>query len=196
MSNKPLKRGFALCVVGPSGTGKTSLCDKLAVELDDCVRSISMTTRKKRPAERSGQDYIFVEQEEFQRLKESNELLEYAEVFGNEYATPAAPVREAIAKGQVIVMDIDTVGAHYLSQRLKNDCVRVFVSPPSIEELQRRLEQRKQNTPEDLERRLKEARREIEEGKTYPHQIVNDNFDEAYAKLVAIIRQEREKIAL
>lgn len=185
------ERGFALCVVGPSGSGKTSLCDRLAKELPFCVRSISMTTRPKRPGEESGRDYHFVSKEEFERLKEAKELLEYAEVFGHEYGTPAGPVRQAVEDGKVIVMDIDTVGAGYLAQRLKEDCLRVFVFPPSLQELERRLQGRRQNTSEDLKRRLSEAQREMEEGRLYPHQIVNENFEQAYRELRKIVMARR-----
>lgn len=188
MRERTSQKGFALCVVGPSGSGKTSLCDKLAAETKGVIRSISMTTRPQRPGERSGEDYIFVSEAKFEDLKDSGELLEYAEVFGAQYGTPAQPVHEAIHSGKVIVMDIDTVGAHYLSQRLKEDCLRVFIFPPSMDELRRRLLERKQNSEEDLARRLAEAAREMQEGRTYEHQIINDDFDRAYHQLQNLVQ--------
>lgn len=186
------KRGFVLCVSGPSGSGKTSLCDKLADQYDFIDRSISVTTRPQRPGEQSGDDYIFVSQEEFIRMREAKELLEWAEVFGNLYGTPRGPVDRALDAGHIIVMDIDTVGAHYVNERMKGRCVTVFILPPSLEELERRLQQRRQNTPEDLQRRLAEAQREIAEAPEYQYQVTNAEFDRTYRQLEEIVLKERE----
>ncbi len=186
-----MARGFVLCVSGPSGSGKTSLCDRLADRLTYARRSISITTRPQRPNEISGKDYVFVSQGEFKRLQSENAFLETAEVFGNFYGTPKQPVEAALKAHEIIVMDIDTVGARNVKKIFGRDCVTVFVHPPSMEELERRLKQRRQNTPEDLARRLKEAAREISEAGEYQYQITNLDFDQAYLELCEIVEKER-----
>lgn len=186
--------GFVLCVSGPSGSGKTSLCDKLAREQDFARRSISVTTRPQRPGEQSGKDYIFVSRSDFDDLLKKNELLEYAEVFGNLYGTPRQPVDEAIAQGQMIVMDIDTVGAKNVKKALGDRCLRVFIMPPSLDELKRRLLGRKQNSESDLARRLEEAEREMAQAAEYEQVIENHSFDEAYSELLGASLAYYEKL--
>lgn len=196
MSNKVSHvRGFVLCVAGPSGSGKTSLCDKLARELSYARRSVSMTTRPQRPAEKSGDDYHFVSREDFLERREKGLFLETAEVFGNFYGTPLEPVEKALRDGHVMVMDIDTVGADAVRQKLAERCLRVFIMPPSLKELERRLRERRQNAPEDLERRLAEAKREMLEGANYENIIENRDFDEAYRQLLAIVESHRASLS-
>jgi len=180
-------------VSGPSGSGKTSLCDRLAEEHAFVRRSISVTTRTQRPGENSGKDYIFVSPDEFKRMRAGHEFLETAEVFGNLYGTPRRPVEEALKAHEVIVMDIDTIGANAIKKEFQKNCVTVFVHPPSMEELERRLKGRKQNTPEDLARRLKEAAREISESANYDYQLTNHEFHQAYEELKQIVFGERSK---
>lgn len=188
-------RGFVLAVSAPSGTGKTSLCDKLAADFPDfCKRSVSLTTRPQRAGEVSGRDYTFVSAEEFKARERRGELLETAEVFGNYYGTPKAPVEEAIAKGHVIIMDIDTVGALRIHQLMPSDTVLVFVLPPSLDELEKRLRARGKNTPEELKRRLSEASREIKESVAYQYFVENDDFEHAYEQLKTIVWAERAKV--
>lgn len=184
------RKAFVLCVSGPSGSGKTSLCDKLADELDFVERSISVTTRPQRSKERSGKDYIFVSLEDFQRMKNEGAFLETAQVFGNWYGTPREPVERSLSEGKIIVMDIDTVGAMNVKNLLKERCITVFVFPPSMDELRRRLEERKQNNFSDLELRLQEAQRECSESSKYEYCITNRDFDEAYAELKQIVTEQ------
>jgi guanylate kinase len=186
-------RGFVLCVSGPSGSGKTSLCDRLTEMKDYARRSISVTTRPRRPGEISGRDYIFVSHEEFRERLEAGDFLESAEVFGNWYATPLKPVEEALQRHQIIVMDIDTVGARHVKERFAQNCVSVFILPPSMEELEKRLRERKQNTPEDLARRLQEAAREISESADYDYRITNLHYDRALQELSDLVELERQK---
>lgn len=195
MSSEDQAKGFVLCVVGPSGSGKTSLCDRLAAELPYARRSISITTRPLRNGETSGDDYHFVSVEEFERMKAEDLFLETAEVFGNWYGTPRQPVEAALEAGLVMVMDIDTVGAQAVKSRLGARCVRVFIMPPSMEVLATRLKQRKQNDPQDLERRLKEASREIAEGRTYEYVIENQEFDRAYEDFKRVVESQRQLFA-
>ncbi|MBN8555887.1 MAG: guanylate kinase [Deltaproteobacteria bacterium] len=177
----------------PSGTGKTSLCDKLRDDYSFIVRSISMTTRPKRDGEVSGQDYEFVSEEDFLKRKSNGEMLETAEVFGRWYGTPKTPVERAIEEGKVIVMDIDTVGAFNVKKILKDDCVTVFILPPSFQELERRLRSRGKNSPEELKLRLSEAAREMRESAKYEYIIGNHDFSEAYQRLLGIVMTERQK---
>lgn len=188
------KRGFVLAVSAPSGTGKTSLCDKLAKDFDYIVRSISVTTRPMRSGEISGTDYIFVTPEEFKAREARGELLETAQVFGNWYGTPKQPVMDAIENGKVIVMDIDTVGALRIHKMMPLDTVLVFVLPPSFEELEKRLRSRGKNAADELERRLKEAAREVSESKAYHYYVSNVSFDSAYSHLREIVDAERSRI--
>jgi len=187
-------RGFVLCVSGPSGSGKTSLCDRLAAEHEYVDRSISVTTRPQRPGELSGKDYIFVSHEDFERMKAAGEFLEWAEVFGNFYATPVGPVRESLNKAKIIVMDIDTIGASFVKKRMGTDSVTVFILPPSMQELERRLRERRQNTEKDLEMRLEEAAREIAMAPSYEYRIENGEFSSAYQQLLDIVEKERLKL--
>jgi len=188
------KRGFVLAVSAPSGTGKTSLCDKLARDFTYVVRSISVTTRPMRTGEVSGSDYIFVSPEEFKERETRNELIETAQVFGNWYGTPKQPVMDAIDRGQVIVMDIDTEGALRIHKLMPKDCVLVFVLPPSFEELEKRLRARGKNAGDELERRLKEAAREVRESAAYHYYVANVSFDVAYENLRCIVEAERSRV--
>lgn len=189
-----VKTGYILAVSAPSGTGKTSLCDKLAEELPYVRRSISVTTRKARDGEVSGKDYTFVSLEEFNKLKEAGEFIETAEVFGNWYGTLKSPVQEAIKNGKVMVMDIDTVGALEVKQQFGSDCVSLFIVPPSLDELQSRLKGRGKDSEGDLQKRLKEASRELSESHKYEYVIANKMFDDAYIRLKSIVIAERSSI--
>lgn len=124
-------------------------------------------------------------------MRDEGKFLETAEVFGNLYGTPLEPVEEALQAGQVMIMDVDTVGADAVKKKLTGRCVRVFIMPPSMEELERRLRTRQQNNSEDLERRLAEARREMKEGESYEYVVENRDFDEAFDQLRYIVDRER-----
>lgn len=189
-----LARGFILAVSAPSGTGKTSLCDKLAQEDPDVVRSISVTTRQQRVGEISGRDYHFVSVEQFKSMEDRGELLETAQVFGNWYGTPKRPVLDALSKGQVIVMDIDTVGALKIAGLYPQDTVLLYVYPPSLADLEKRLRARGKNSAEDLKIRLQEAASEIKESRKYHYGITNMDFDRAYLELKSVVSGERLKL--
>lgn len=180
-----------LAVSAPSGTGKTSLCDKLAEEFSFVVRSVSATTRPIRQGEVNGVDYEFLTPEDFKSRKAEGHFIETAKVFSHWYGTPQAPVEKAVQEGKVIVMDIDTVGAFNIRKLYPDDSVLLFVLPPSLKELEKRLRQRGKNSSEELESRLKEASREISEASQYDYLIRNENFDEAYAQLKHLVCAER-----
>jgi len=188
-----IKRGFVLVVSAPSGTGKTSLCDRLAEDIPFVVRSISVTTRPQRDGEVKSHDYEFVTAEEFRKKETEGLLLEAAEVFGFWYGTPKAPVEKALSEGKAIVMDIDTVGALRIKGLLGTDAVSVFIIPPSFDELEKRLRNRGKNTPDELNRRLRAAALEIKEAEQYEYIMVNEAFHDAYEQLKSIVFAERAR---
>lgn len=188
-----IRKGFVLAVSAPSGTGKTSLCDRLAVDFSFVTRSVSVTTRAQREGEVPGKDYHFVTEKEFLSKKEKGEFLETAQVFGNWYGTLKQPVEKAVQEGKIVVMDIDTVGAFEVKRLLKDAAVLLFILPPSLAELEKRLRSRGKNGQAELEKRLKEAAREISEAPKYDFVIANHEFDAAYSDLKAIIFAERAR---
>ena len=166
-----------LLVSGPSGCGKSTICKRL-LEDDRVVFSVSATTRPKRPNEVDGRDYRFLTKEEFRKKVDAGEFIESAEVHGNMYGTLRAPMEEALAAGQVYLVEIDVQGALQL-KALDVPGIYVFISPPSMEELRHRLVGRGTEAPEVVERRLKKAEDEYRERVKYDHVVVNENLDEA-----------------
>jgi guanylate kinase len=194
MSNeRSPRRGLLLIVSSPSGAGKTSLCRRLMADHADLVLSISVTTRQPRPGEVDGREYHFVSPETFQEMVAQDLLLEWAEVHGARYGSPRAPVEAALASGRDVLFDIDWQGARDVAIKAGRDVVRVFVLPPSIKELRRRLYARAQDKPEVIERRVEKAKSEIEHWGDYDYVIVNDDFDRSYADLAHIYHAERTR---
>jgi guanylate kinase len=185
------RRGLCLILSSPSGAGKTTLA-RLLLAGDDALRSsISVTTREPRPREKEGVDYSFVSRKQFQELKTNGDLLEWAEVFGNLYGTPAGPVKTALAEGRDILFDVDWQGAASIAALLPKDVVRVFILPPSAEELARRIHARASESARQIETRLKGAAVEIDHWTEYDYVLVNRNIDECLAALKAILKAER-----
>jgi guanylate kinase len=180
-----------LAVSSPSGAGKTSLCRRLSADHDHLVLSISVTTRAERPGEENGREYHFITDHEFDKLIAEDALLEWAEVHGARYGSPRFPIEQALAAGEDVLFDIDWQGAASIATRAPDDTIRVFVLPPSMGELRRRLYARAQDVPEVIERRLQKARSEIERWPSYDYIIVNDDFDRSYADLAHIYHAER-----
>jgi guanylate kinase len=194
MSNeRSPRRGLLLIVSSPSGAGKTSLCRRLMADHSDLALSISVTTRQPRPGEVDGREYHFVRPEAFQEMVAQDLLLEWAEVHGARYGSPRAPVEAALASGRDVLFDIDWQGARDVAIKAGRDVVRVFVLPPSIKELRRRLYARAQDKPEVIERRVEKAKSEIEHWGEYDYVIVNDDFDRSYADLAHIYHAERTR---
>ena len=188
------RRGLILILSSPSGAGKTTLTRAIAQDggwgLD---LSISVTTRARRPSEIDGRHYRFIDREAFEDLRTRDDLLEWAEVHGNFYGTPRRPVEKTLGQGRDMIFDIDYQGTRQVRQRLQDDVVTVFILPPSFSELRNRLERRAEDSPETIERRLANARNEMQRWSEYDYVIVNDDIDESFRALQAILTAERLK---
>jgi guanylate kinase len=187
------RRGLLMVLSSPSGAGKTTLARRLIEADPDIAMSVSVTTRPPRPGETDGRDYHFIDDKRFKRMREGGELLEWARVFDNLYGTPRAPVEAAIKSGRDILFDIDWQGAQQLSEKMKHDVVRVFILPPSVTALERRLQTRAQDSAEIVRRRMEAASAEISHWPEYDYVIVNANIDGSLAGLKAILTAERLK---
>jgi guanylate kinase len=187
------RRGLLLVISSPSGAGKTTLASRLLASESDLQLSISVTTRKPRPGEVDGREYVFLDEVRFLAMREAGELLEWARVFGNFYGTPRAPVEEAMGRGRDVLFDIDWQGAQQLEEKLPQDLVRVFILPPSGEALERRLRGRAQDPPDIVTQRMAEASAEISHWAEYDYVIVNADVDASLAGLRAILNAERLK---
>jgi len=175
----------------PSGAGKTTLSRKLLATDTDVTMSVSVTTRSPRSGEVEGKDYYFITKDRFAQMRDRNELLEWAEVFGNFYGTPRKPVEEALGKGRDVLFDIDWQGTQQLAQAMEDDLVRIFILPPSSDELQNRLINRAQDSSSVVAKRMAEASREISHWPEYDYVIVNDSVEESHAQIVAVLSAER-----
>lgn len=187
------RRGLMFVISSPSGAGKGTLSRNILDTDRDMTLSISVTTRDRRPSEINGVHYHFISQQRFLSMRDGGELLEWAEVHGNYYGTPQAPVEEALASGRDVLFDIDWQGAAQLRDKMSSDVVSVFILPPSMAELRSRLTRRAEDAPEVIEKRLVNARREIAEWPNFDYVVVNDDLDAAFADLSAILRAERSR---
>ncbi len=186
------KRGRLIVISGPSGTGKTSICNALLEHLPGTVWSVSVTTRKERPGETGGHCYEFVTRKEFEVREAAGEFLESAEYIGERYATPKKPVEEALARGRNVVMEIDVQGGMQVAARMP-ESVRVFVLPPDMESLRARLEGRKTEAEEQLAKRLAKADGEIATARDsgcYQHFVINDCLQTTIEEVNNIIKKE------
>ncbi|MBX9930697.1 MAG: guanylate kinase [Methylobacterium sp.] len=188
------RRGFILILSSPSGAGKTTLTRAVAGDpswgLD---LSISVTTRQRRPSEIDGKHYTFIDREAFETLRSRDDLLEWAEVHGNFYGTPRRPVERVLAAGRDMIFDIDYQGTRQVRAKLSDDVVTIFILPPSMAELRSRLERRAEDSPATIEKRLANARMEIQRWNEYDYVLVNDDLDEAFRSLQGILTAERLK---
>src|SRR6476661_1191176 len=176
-----------LVLSSPSGAGKTTLSRKLLDKDDYVALSVSVTTRKMRPGEKDGRDYLFIDRKKFDALVDDNDLLEWAEVFDNYYGTPKKPVMDALAAGRDVLFDIDWQGTQQLRERARADLVSVFVLPPSIPELERRLKSRAQDSKEVVAKRMAKAASEISHWPEYDYVVVNRDLNQAMAQIKAIM---------
>ncbi len=185
------RRGLMLLISSPSGAGKTSLSRRLVADHADLELSISATTRTARPGEMNGREYHFTDRPGFESMAARGDFLEWAEVHGQCYGSPKAPVMSALAAGRDVLFDIDWQGANQVVGAAPQDCVRVFILPPTMADLSRRLHARAQDKPDVIANRLQRAYGEIEQAQSYDYVIVNDDFDRAYSDLAHIYHAER-----
>jgi guanylate kinase len=191
MSSERPRRSLMLVVSSPSGAGKTSLSRRLLADHADLVLSISMTTRSPRPGEADGREYHFVDRATFFAKVDAGDFLEWAEVHEHCYGTPKAPVVAAQAAGHDVIFDIDWQGARSVTAAMPEDVARVFILPPSMADLARRLHARAQDAEDVIARRLGRAKGEIAKWGDYDYVILNDDFDRAYAELAHVYHAER-----
>jgi len=182
--------GLLFVITAPSGAGKTSLIEALLKDDPHLRVSISYTTRAPRPGEANGRDYHFVDPATFESMLKRGEFLESAEVHGNRYGTSHRIVRELLAEGEDLVLEIDWQGAQQV-RRLHQDCIGIFILPPSIGELERRMRARGQDSDAVISRRLENAAEEISHSAEFDYVIINKDFDIALRDLKAIVRVER-----
>ncbi|KZB99234.1 Guanylate kinase [Methylobacterium radiotolerans] len=192
VSDSIARRGLILILSSPSGAGKTTLTRAIAQDPSWALDlSISVTTRGRRPSEIEGRHYHFIDREAFDDLRERDDLLEWAEVHGNFYGTPRRPVEKVLGSGRDMIFDIDYQGTRQVRSKLAQDVVTVFILPPSMAELRQRLERRAEDSAETIEKRLANARTEIQRWVEYDYVIVNDDLQNAFRALQGILAAER-----
>jgi guanylate kinase len=193
--HKPGRRGVCLVLAAAPGAGKTSVSRALLETEPELELSVSATTRAPRPGEREGVHYFFRSQEQFDAMAERGELLEHARFLGRAYGTPRAPVTAALAAGRDVLFDIEWQGHRQLRTKLPDDVVGVFLLPPSLAELERRLRTRAQDTSEEIARRMQAARHEMEHWHEFDHILVNEDFDRTVRDVRAILHAARTQRA-
>jgi guanylate kinase len=187
------RRGLMIVLSSPSGAGKTTLSRKLLAADSALDLSVSVTTRPQRPGEIDGRDYHFIDNRRFDAMKAQGDLLEWAEVFGHCYGTPRAPVEQALGKGRDVLFDIDWQGTQQLREKIPRDLVSIFVLPPSVSDLERRLRSRAQDSDEVIHARMAKAAAEMSHWAEYDYVVVNSDLERAFADINAIVAAERLK---
>ena len=187
------RRGIMLVLSSPSGAGKTTLSRLLLAEDPLVELSISVTTRPRRLSEVDGRDYHFIDRAHYDVMAATGELLEWAEVFGHCYGTPRQPVEAALAAGRDVLFDIDWQGTRQLVSKVREDLATIFVLPPSLHELERRLRRRAEDSAEVIERRMAKASEEITHWEDYDYVVINHDLDRTFADVRAVLAAERLK---
>lgn len=190
-SIKIARRGLMLVISSPSGAGKSTIARTLMDRDQQISLSVSVTTRQRRQSEIEGVHYHFVSQREFERLRDSDSLLEWAQVHGNYYGTPREAVETAMGEGRDMLFDIDWQGAQQLQEKMSADVVSIFILPPTMAELQSRLHRRAEDTEEVIQTRLNNSRAEIKHWREYDYVIVNDDLNSAFDAVQSIVKAER-----
>jgi guanylate kinase len=185
------RRGLMLVLSSPSGAGKTTLSRMLRDQEPELQMSVSVTTRPKRPGEVAGVDYHFIDKTDFELKRNRRDLLEWANVFGHYYGTPRAPVEAALAQGKDVLFDIDWQGTQQLKEHAREDLVAIFILPPSMLELERRLKSRAQDSAEEVARRMAKAADEMSHWAEYDYIIVNRDLGSSLTRVRAILQAER-----
>jgi len=187
------RRGLMLVLSSPSGAGKTTIARRLLEMENELHLSISVTTRQRRPGEVDGRDYHFIDIEAFRLMINREELLEHAKVFDHYYGTPREAVEQRLNQGQDVLFDIDWQGTQQLRQRAEKDLVSIFILPPDMRELEKRLHTRAQDSAEVVAKRMSKAADEISHWAEYDYVVVNDDMERCLASVHAILRAERLK---
>jgi len=190
---KSQRRGLMIVLSSPSGAGKTTLTRQLLSENKNMTMSVSATTRRARSGEVEGRDYYFVDKTQFSSMMDEGEFLEHAKVFDNYYGAPRGPVEEALEQGKDVIFDIDWQGAQQLTQAAQDDLVKIFILPPGMQELEKRLRSRAQDTDAVIAKRMSKSEAEISHWAEYDYVIVNKDIDVAMSELTAIVIAERLK---
>lgn len=186
--------GLLIIISSPSGAGKSTLSKRLLANFNDIQFSVSATTRAPREGEVDGKDYYFYTKDEFQNAVKSGDMLEHAEVFGNYYGSPKAPVDEALRDGFDVIFDVDWQGGQQIrNSKLRDHVLSIFILPPSLSELETRLKNRGQDSDEVIENRMNQSRAEISHWAEYDYIIVNEDIDKSTEELFSIVRAERLK---
>jgi len=185
------RRGIMLVLSSPSGAGKSTIARNLLAEDENLSLSVSVTTRPRRSSEIEGVHYHFIAEREFDRLRQSGALLEWAEVHGNFYGSPRDPVDKALGEGQDMLFDIDWQGGLQVTEKARADVVSIFILPPSMEELRARLLRRAEDKPEVIDRRLENALVEIPHWRDYDYVVINDDLQRAQSQVASILTAER-----
>lgn len=192
--NNFTRSGILFVVSAPSGTGKTTLCTNVR-QTPDLVYSVSCTTRPQRPGEKDGVDYFFLTQADFEKKMKAGEMLEYADVYGHYYGTPKGPVLEHLAAGRDVLLDIDVQGARQIrgsrDSKIQEALADIFIMPPDLEELRRRLQGRGTENAQQIAKRIQAADAEMADWKSYRYTILSSSMEEDLIKFRAIIRAER-----
>ena len=187
-----MRKGLLFVVSGPSGVGKSTLCKTMIAQVPHTTLSVSCTTRNPRPGEQDGVDYCFTDEPQFREMIQRDEFVEWAEVYGNLYGTPQRQLEEAMTQGIDVMLDIDAQGARQILKRFSG-AVYVFVTPPSLEVLRVRLNQRASDSPDEIQRRLQSASDEIANFRSYHYLIRNEELAQATKELESILYAERVK---
>ena len=187
------RRGLMVILSSPSGAGKSTIARALIERDKNLIMSVSATTRQPRPGEIEGQDYYFVQKKDFESMVARGQMLEFAEVFDNFYGSPREPVEMSLSQGQDVIFDVDWQGTQQISESATQDLVRIFILPPSVDELERRLYSRAQDSSEVVKRRMAEAVSEMSHYPEYDYIVVNTDLAESVAKVESILIAERQR---
>lgn len=190
------KKGAILILSGPSGCGKSTLLKKVYEEIEDYYFSISTTTRDPREGEKNGVDYLFVKKEEFEEDIKNGQFLEWAEVHGNYYGTSLKPIKKALEEGKLVIFDIDVQGHEIVRKKLDKVVTSVFITTPSLDELEARLKNRDTDSSTVIARRIENAKHEIKSFQKYDYFVENDDLEKASSELISIAKIARTKSKL